>query len=76
MVSGLEAGELIHVIADAHIYDRHVSVVEELLEREPYEAPRFILEPSVTDFYSFTPSSVRLEGYQAHALDQKIPVAV
>ena len=75
-VSGLEAGELIHVIADAHIYDRHVSVVEELLEREPYEAPRFILEPSVTDVYSFTPSSVRLEGYQAHALDQKIPVAV
>ena len=50
--------------------------LEELLEREPYEAPRFILEPSVTDFYSFTPSSVRLEGYQAHALDQKIPVAV
>ena len=75
-VSGLEAGELVHVIADAHIYDRHVPMVEELLEREPYEAPKFLLDPSVTDFYSFTPASVKLEGYRAHALDQKIPVAV
>ena len=75
-VSGLEAGEFVHVIADAHIYDRHVPVVEELIARTPYEAPKFTLDPSVTDFYEFTPASVKLEGYQAHALDQKIPVAV
>ena len=75
-VSGLEAGELVHVIADAHIYDRHVPVVEELLERAPYDAPKFTLDPEVKDFYAFTPASVKLEGYQAHPLDQKIPVAV
>ncbi len=75
-VSGLEAGELVHVIADCHIYDRHVPVVEELLSRTPCPAPSFTLDPSVTDFYAFTPDSVKLEGYQAHPLDGKIPVAV
>ena len=75
-VSGLEAGELVHVIADCHIYDRHVPVVERLLEREPYPAPKFTLDPAVTDFYAFTKDSVKLEGYQAHPLDEKIPVAV
>ena len=75
-VSGLEAGELVHVIADCHIYDRHVPVVEKLLEREPYDAPKFILDQSITNFYDFTPDSVRLEGYQAHPLEEKIPVAV
>ena len=75
-VSGLEAGELVHVIADCHIYDRHVPVVEDLISRTPYDAPRFSLDPSVTDFYAFTPDSVRLEGYQAHPLEGKIPVAV
>ena len=53
-VSGLEAGELVHVIADAHIYDRHVPLVEELLGRTPYPAPRLRLDPAVTDFYAFT----------------------
>ena len=75
-VSGLEAGELVHVIADAHIYDRHVPVVEEIIARTPYEAPKFTLDPSVTDFYDFTRDSVKLEGYQAHELEGKIPVAV
>ena len=75
-VSGLEAGELVHVIADAHIYDRHVPVVEEIIARTPYEAPKFTLDPSVTDFYAFTRDSVKLEGYQAHELEGKIPVAV
>ena len=75
-VSGLEAGELVHVIADAHIYDRHVPIVEKLLERESYPAPQFRLDKSVTDFYAFTPQSVSLEGYQAHPLEDKIPVAI
>ena len=74
--TGFEAGELVHVIADAHIYDRHVPVVEELIARKPYAAPKFTLDPTVTDFYAFTPDSVKLEGYQAHPLEQKIPVAV
>ena len=75
-VSGLEAGEFVHVIADCHIYDRHVPVVEEIIARQPYDAPKLTLDPAVTDFYAFTKDSVRLEGYQAHPLDAKIPVAV
>lgn len=75
-VSGLQAGELIHVIADAHIYDRHVPIVQEIIERTPFEAPKLILDRSVTDFYHFTTDSIRLEGYQSHPLDVKIPVAI
>ena len=74
-VSGLEAGELVHVIADAHIYDRHVPLVEELISREPFDAPKMVLDPAVTDFYEFTPDSVKLEGYQYHPFDHAIPVA-
>ena len=75
-VSGLEAGELVHVIADAHIYDRHVPIVEEIIARQPFEAPKLWIDPAVTDFYAFTTDSFQLEGYQAHPLDVKIPVAV
>ena len=75
-VSGLEAGELVHVIADAHIYDRHVPVVEEIIARKPYDAPALWVDPAVADFYAFTTDSLRLEGYQAHPLAEKIPVAV
>ena len=75
-VSGLVPGELVHVIADAHIYDRHVPVVEELLKREPYPAPKLWMDPDVTDFYSFTKNSFQLEGYRCHELDDKIEVAV
>ena len=75
-VSGLEAGELVHVIADAHIYDRHVPIVEEIISRKPFEAPRLTLDPGVTDFYDFTPDSLKLEGYRCHELDAKIPVAI
>ncbi|MDR2524886.1 MAG: thymidylate synthase [Oscillospiraceae bacterium] len=74
--SGLRAGELLHVIADAHIYDRHIPLVEQLLEREGYPAPVFSLDPAVTDFYAFTKESVRLEHYRWHPLEEKIPVAV
>jgi len=75
-VSGLAAGELVHVIADAHIYDRHVPIVEEIIGRMPYEAPRLVLDPGIADFYAFTKDSFRLEGYVSHPLDTPIPVAV
>ena len=75
-VSGLEAGELVHVIADCHIYDRHVPLVEELIRREPRPAPRLVIDPSVTDFYAFTPGSFRLEGYEPWEFHEKIEVAV
>ena len=74
--TGFEAGELVHVIADCHIYDRHIPMVEEMLTKKPFDAPKFILDPNVKDFYDFTPDSVKLEGYQAHPVPGKIPVAV
>ena len=75
-VSGLEAGTLMHVIADAHIYDRHVPLVEELISREPLDAPRFIIDKSIDDFYKFTVDSFSLEGYESRGSIGKIPVAV
>ena len=75
-VSGLKAGELVHVIADAHIYDRHIPIIEALLKEPERPAPRFSLDPAVTDFYAFTPDSVRLEGYEYGSFDEKIPIAV
>ena len=75
-VSGLVAGELMHVIADAHIYDRHVPIVESIIDKEPYDPPVFRLDPAGDDFYAFTKDSVTLEGYRYHELDIAIPVAV
>ena len=75
-VAGLEAGELVHVIADAHIYDRHVPIIEDLLSRTPKAAPVFHMDKSITDFYQFTRDSFSLEGYDPHPFDVKIPVAV
>lgn len=75
-VSGLKAGEMLHVIADAHIYDRHVPIIEKLISGEPKPAPSFSLDPDVTDFYSFTRESVTLENYVYNEFNEKIPVAV
>ena len=75
-VSGLVPGELVHVIADAHIYDRHVPIVEKMLQQAPREAPKFTVDPSVTDFYAFTKNSFSLEGYDPAPFDDKIPVAI
>ena len=75
-VSGLTAGELVHVIADAHIYDRHVDIVKELIEREPRSAPRLVINPDVTDFYTFTVDDLALEDYKPHPFKEKIPVAI
>lgn len=74
-VSGLEAGELVHVIADAHIYDRHIPIVEKIIEKEPYPAPKLHVN-DVTDFYKFTPDDFKLEDYKYHTLEEKIPVAI
>ena len=74
--AGLIPGELVHVIADAHIYDRHVPIVEGLLAQRPAPAPRFSVDPAVTDFYAFTRDSFTLENYSPAPFDDKIPVAV
>lgn len=75
-VSGLKVGELIHVIADAHIYDRHVSIVEEILKNPEYEAPKFIINKDIKNFYDFTMDDFKLENYVANKFDHKIEVAV
>ena len=75
-VSGLQAGELVHVIADCHIYDRHVPLVEKLLQNEPLPAPKFYANQDVKDFYQFTVDDFCLENYQYHEFREKIPVAV
>ncbi len=75
-VSGMVAGELLHVIADAHIYDRHVTLIKELIERKPFPAPKFWLNPEVTDFYDFTPDDVKLIDYETGPQIENIPIAV
>ena len=75
-VCGMKAGEFVHVIADAHIYDRHVPMIEELISREPLPAPTFWLNPEITDFYDFTPDDVRLDRYETHPQIKNIPIAI
>ena len=75
-VSGLVPGELVHVIADAHIYDRHVSIVENMLKQTPSAAPKFTVDPAVTDFYAFTRDSFRMEGYTPAPFEDQIPIAI
>ena len=75
-VAGLEPGEFVHVIADCHIYDRHVDLVREMIEKEPFPAPKVTLDSSVTDFYQFTKDSFKVEDYQYHPFTAKIPVAI
>lgn len=75
-VSGLVPGELVHVIADAHIYDRHVPIVEKMLTQTPAPAPKFAIDPSVTDFYAFTRNSFTMEGYTPAPFEGKIPIAI
>lgn len=75
-VSGLVPGELVHVIADCHIYDRHVDTVKKMIELTPYDAPEFRMDKSIRDFYAFTKDSFSLENYQYHPFTDEIPVAI
>ena len=75
-VSNLKAGELVHVIADAHIYDRHVTVIEELLSRDEYPAPKFTLNPSIKNFYDFTVEDIIIEDYEKNPQIKNIPIAI
>lgn len=75
-VSGLEPGELVHVIADAHIYDRHIEICKELFDKPRYAAPTFKMNPDIKDFYKFTVDDFLLEYYKYSPLNKKIEVAV
>ncbi|MBQ8142007.1 MAG: thymidylate synthase [Bacilli bacterium] len=75
-VSGLKAGTLMHVIADAHIYDRHVDIVKEIIQKPQHKAPKLKMDTSITNFYDFTVDSFELEDYEFEKLGKKIPVAI
>ena len=75
-VSGLKAGTLLHVIADAHIYDRHVDLVKEIMTKPQHPAPKLKMDTSITNFYDFTVDSFELEDYEYEKLGKKIPVAI
>ena len=75
-VSGLQAGELVHVIADAHIYDRHIPVVKEMMQNPQFKAPKVTLNPNVKDFYDFTVDDFTLEDYEYNTIDKKFEVAI
>lgn len=75
-VSNMKPGKLVHVITDAHIYDRHIEIAKELLERESFEAPTLWIDKSITNFYNFTVDSFRLENYKTNDQVKNIPVAV
>lgn len=74
--AGMVAGELVHVIADCHIYDRHIPMVEELLNREEYDAPKVSFNPDVKDFYQFTTDDLIVENYKYGEQIKNIPIAV
>lgn len=75
-VSGMKVGEFVHVIADAHIYDRHIPLVEKLISREPLPAPTFWINPEIKNFYDFTVDDVKLLDYNTHEQIKEIPVAI
>ena len=75
-VAGLKVGELVHVIADCHIYDRHIPAVKAMLEKDGYPAPTFRMDESITDFYAFTKDSFSMENYQFHPFNFEIPMAI
>lgn len=75
-VSGLKAGELVHVIADAHIYDRHVEIAKQIIEREQFDAPTLTINPDIDDFYKFKVEDFALSEYKFTPLGTKLPVAI
>ena len=75
-VSNLEAGELVHVISDAHIYDRHIPALEKVFKNEQFDAPKLIINKDIKNFYDFTVDDFELVDYNFHLLGKKIPVAI
>ena len=75
-VSNMTAGELVHMIADAHIYDRHVPIIRELISRPRHAAPKVSLNPGVTNFYDFTTDVLVVEGYECGPQVKNIPIAI
>ena len=74
-VCGLECGEFIHTLGDAHIYTNHIDQVNEQLRRKPKKLPQIKINPSVKSIFDFKYEDFSLEGYDPYPLI-KAPVAV
>lgn len=74
--AGLEVGEFVHIIADAHIYDRHIDIVDRVVKNQQFPAPKFSIDEGITDFYDFTVDNIHLDGYEFAEKIKGIPVAV
>ena len=75
-VSGLKPATLVHVIADAHIYDRHIPLVKKVIAKPQHPAPKLWVNPEIKNFYDFKVEDFKLEGYEYETLEEKIPVAI
>lgn len=75
-VSGLKAGELVHVISDAHIYDRHIDIIKDLIKRPMYKAPKVKLNEDIHNFYDFTVEDLSIENYEHGPQVKNIPIAI
>ena len=75
-VNDMKVGQFVHVIADAHIYDRHIPIIKELITRKTYDAPKVTLNPEIKDFYQFTPDDFKVENYEAGEQIKNIPIAI
>ena len=75
-VNGLEVGELVHVIADMHIYDRHIPIIKKLIEREPLPAPKFEMNKDIKNFYDFTVDDFNIVDYKYGESVGKVPIAI
>ena len=75
-VCDMQVGEFVHVIADAHIYDRHIPIIEELIKRPTHPAPKFSMNPEIKDFYQFTKDDFKIEDYEAGEQIKNIPIAI
>jgi len=75
-VSGLQVGELVHVIANAHIYDKHIDTINEIMQNQQYEAPKLEIDSNITNFYDFTVDSFKLVDYKYNKNKDKIEIAI
>ncbi len=75
-VSGLKPGELVHVIADAHVYDRHLPIIQDMIKRPQFSAPKFTLNPNITNFYDFTIDDIKIDDYEKNPQITNIPIAI
>ena len=69
-------GKLVHNITDCHVYDRHIDIARELLNRPEHPAPKVSLNPEIKNFYDFTTDDLIVENYETEPQIKNIPIAI